>query len=112
MYCTFYLAAFASIASALSLEALPKRQADESFTCDVKPTQDFLDYSEELRVQESNEGDFSTDAVITVNTWFHVVAVDRTPGGGWVSVSSAYILHRLATISPLSKSNERSRLRL
>ncbi|KAL9618634.1 MAG: hypothetical protein Q9160_006675 [Pyrenula sp. 1 TL-2023] len=83
-----YLAASAAVASAISL---PVRQADvdESLTCDVEADQDFLDYSEQMRIQESSEPDASTAAaaaaVTNVDIWFHVVAVDQTPDGGWVS---------------------------
>lgn len=87
LICFAAFAVFFISASASHGDSLSDQQAQGLVTCNHQPTQDFLDFSEELRIQESKESSLSLPPSVSIDTWYHVVAANKTLKGGWVSVS-------------------------
>ncbi|KAL9105765.1 MAG: hypothetical protein Q9227_009113 [Pyrenula ochraceoflavens] len=81
------LVAFASIAAAVSVESFTKRQQFNPEFCTVNASAAFLAFSDQLLNQERSAGGATPDAaaVISVKTWYHIVAADMTAAGGYVS---------------------------
>lgn len=97
-----HLVALLPFTSALSAQLLPRQgvpvggnSSRELNNC-PQPDEAFLKLSDELAVEEGNVEDNSTTTVekraeVKIPTWVHVVAVNKTYKGGWVSVSFKFL---------------------
>jgi hypothetical protein len=81
--------ALGAIVSSVTAHPANEARAGTNFGCGVKaPSAAFLKSSAAMAIAEANStDDFTTQATITVNTYFHVVAKSTAASGGYIPAS-------------------------